>query len=82
MKFHLTTLEFDKILSQITVYSKSESAKNKIMSLKPLKTKEDIILSHDKILECLEIIIKSGNLNLINDYDILDILKEVGYKRL
>ena len=33
MKFHLTTLEFDKILSQITVYSKSESAKNKIMSL-------------------------------------------------
>ncbi len=82
MNFHMTTLEFDKILSQITVYAKSESAKNKIMSLKPLENKEDIILSHDKILECMEIIIKSGNLNLINDYDILDILKEVSYKRL
>lgn len=82
MKFHLTTLEFDKILSQITVYSKSESAKNQIMSLKPLENKEDIILSHDKILECMEIIVKSGDLNLINDYDIFDILKEINSKRL
>ncbi len=82
MKFHLTTLEFDKILSQITVYSKSESAKDRIMSLQPLENKEDIILSHDKILECMEIIVKSGDLNLINDYDILEILKEVNSKRL
>lgn len=82
MKFHLTTLEFDIILSQITVYSKSESAKNQIMSLKPLENKEDIILSHDKILECMEIIVKSGDLNLINDYDIFDILKEINSKRL
>lgn len=82
MNFHLTTLEFDKILSQIKVYAKSESAKNKIMSLQPLESKEDIILSHDKILECMEIIIKSGDLNLINDYDIKDILREVNSKRL
>ena len=52
------------------------------MSLYPLESKEDIILSHDKILECMEIIVKSGDINLINDYDILDILKEVNYKRL
>lgn len=82
MDFHLETLEFNKILSQITKYSKSFSAKVRIESIHPLAHIELIIDSQNIILECMEVLVKSGDLNLIQDYDIIDILNLIKHKRL
>ena len=82
MNFHLETLEFNKILSQITKYCKSNSAIDKVMALKPLYNKESIIDSQHKILESMDVIVKSGDINLLANYDIKDILNLIKHKRL
>lgn len=74
MNFNYEKLEFNKILTEIASYSKSKTAQNKLLALKPHYSKETIIYQQELISEALTLYVKFGNLPLIPDYDIKRIL--------
>lgn len=79
--FNYETLEFTKILTEIAQFTKSDAAKKEVLSLTPLNNQEAIIYSQETILEALEILVKIGNLSLIQDYDIDNIINSIKIKR-
>lgn len=81
MRFYNKTLEFDVILSKIAKYANSKTTEEKITKLKPKFNKEEINNSYLKIDEAREIIIKSGNLPFLADFDIHNIINMLKSKR-
>ncbi len=79
--FNYETLEFTKILTEIAAFTKSDTAKNGVFSLKPQTNKQEIIYRQKTILEALEILVKIGNLSLISNYDIDQIINSIKIKR-
>lgn len=79
--FNYETLEFTKILEEIASFTKSNTARSEVFSLTPSLDKEPIIYSQETILEALEILVKIANINLIQDYDIDNIINSIKIKR-
>ncbi len=81
MSFHFKTLEFDIILEEISSYAHSLSTTTKIKELSPLFDADFIKEQHLKISEAMQILIKSGKLPFLNDFDIKEILNMLKQER-
>jgi len=81
LKFYSKTLEFDVILNEMARFSLSETAKNIILNTKPLDSIDEIKLSQAKIDEAMQIIVRSGKLGFIENYDIKEILSLIASER-
>jgi DNA mismatch repair protein MutS2 len=75
MSFMTKTLELHHILSQIALYAKTERVKTIIESLYPMTDLDEIELSLFKVLDMMNLISKIGNVPLIEDFDIAELIK-------
>lgn len=69
------------ILKEVSHLSMSESAKLVILDIKPLDNLETIMLSQSKISEAMQIIVRSGKLGFLENYDIKEILSLIASER-
>lgn len=76
-----STFEFDKILSSISEFSKSEIGKEKALSLRMLSSIEEVKQSLDELEEIMEVIFRFGPLPINSSVDtlkLIDIAKKTG----
>lgn len=81
MSYNYKTLEFDLILEEISKNAFSQSAISVINDLKPLNTIEAVETHQETILEYMDIIIRSGSLPFLTDYDIHEIIGYIKQER-
>ena len=70
-----TTFEFDKILSSIAEYSKTEKGREDILSLKMLKSKEEVSHSLQELDEMMSVLSRFGQLPISNSVSMLKIIE-------
>lgn len=81
LSYNYKTLEFDLILEEISKNAFSQSAQRIINALKPLSSTEAVETYQHTILECMDIIIRSGSLPFLMDYDIHEIIQYIKQER-
>ena len=69
-----STFEFDKILTAISEFSKSEIGKEKTLSLRMLSSLEDVKKSLDELQEIMEIVYRFGPLPINSSVDTLKLI--------
>ncbi len=73
----LKTLEYDKIIDQLTTFASSEDAKRRCQKIKPLTDKAKIELLQQQTADALSRILKYGSLSFSGIHPIGDTLKRV-----
>lgn len=74
MRFMTKPLEYDKILSQVSSFSKTDSIRHSIRTLQPMTDLDAINIALDEVLEMDTLISRLGVWPLLSDFDIKDLL--------
>lgn len=77
LKKTYTTLEFDKILEQVSHYALSPNAKKKIQTLEPFTTLDEVTHELEETSSTVNLVLKQGTIPLRGIRDITDIIKRL-----
>ncbi len=82
MRFMTKTLELHLILDRVASYAKSDTVRNDIFSLEPMTDPSLIEKNLDEVMDMTALILRSGVLPLIENYDIHELLRYASLDRV
>ncbi|HBG33713.1 MAG: hypothetical protein A2084_03600 [Tenericutes bacterium GWC2_39_45] len=81
MRFMSKALELNQILDKISKYAKSDTIRDEIINLEPMTDQDSIESALTETLDMTTLIVRSGVMPFLEDYDIHELLKYASLDR-